>query len=215
MDDEVILAVPSPDKQINSSPEEVESPQLSTKGTDVGLDAKRFYGRLNVKETKVIPTATACVKQRKEVTETRKRRPSKKTTEHLNDSPTDVVSKKYKRCKEKKSQSDFSMSRDSQDDVISSVNKKSQSDFNMSRDSQDDVISSVELSQTEPFMDTPAMDETPMCDRKVALCKSWVQQLNDKLENIEAVANKKQVSEVYTGSFYHPFCTKYISTVGV
>ena len=43
-------------------------------------------------------------------------------------------------------------------------------------------------------MDTPmGADETPMCEQKQTLYKNWVQQLNDKLENIEAVANKKQV----------------------
>ena len=173
---------PSPDKQINSSPEDVESPsESSTKGApSLGLDAKRFYGKLDVKEAKIMP-ANVCTKQGNDVKETRKRRPSKKTSEALDDSSTEVVPKRSKRCKQ-----------------------KNQSDFNMSRDTEGDVISSVEASEetTQHFMDTPAMDETPMCDRKVALCKNWVQQLNDKLENIEAVTTKKQVSVTHTNRLF-------------
>lgn len=66
--------------------------------------------------------------------------------------------------------------------------------------SQEELISSVEASQeiSQHFMDdTPLNDETPMCDDKIKRNKkSWVKQLNDKLENIEAVACKNQVFEV-------------------
>ena len=63
--------------------------------------------------------------------------------------------------------------------------------------SQEELISSVEASQdiSLNFMDdTPCIDETPMCDEKLKHTKNnWVKQLNEKLENIEAVANKNQV----------------------
>ena len=63
--------------------------------------------------------------------------------------------------------------------------------------SQEELISSVEASQeiSQHFMnDTPLNDETPMCDDKIKRGKkSWVKQLNDKLENIEAVTCKNQV----------------------
>ena len=68
---------------------------------------------------------------------------------------------------------------------------------NLLKGSQEELISSVEASQeiSQHFMnDTPLNDETPMCDDKIKRGKkSWVKQLNDKLENIEAVTCKNQV----------------------
>lgn len=69
---------------------------------------------------------------------------------------------------------------------------------------EDELISSLEESQdpSQNFIDTPCNDETPMCDDKQKrITKSWVKQLNDKLENIEAVAHKTQVRCILMSTF--------------
>lgn len=94
--------------------------------------------------------------------------------------------------------------------ILSSKPKRDTCEYKKTEDllkeSQEELISSVEASQeiSQNFMnDTLLNDETPMCDDKMKRSKkSWVKQLNNKLENIEAVACKSQVCLVIKKSFY-------------
>uniref|UniRef100_A0A7M5UJ09 Synaptonemal complex protein 2 Spt16M-like domain-containing protein n=3 Tax=Clytia hemisphaerica TaxID=252671 RepID=A0A7M5UJ09_9CNID len=177
----------------SNQPQEESSPEVSINEHSPlpKISAKRFYGKLDISEHKSGKSLNKKVDSKLEKSPVRIESKSRLQVE---DEMTPVQTKPNKKPSRKPGP-EF----ESPAEPISKKSKLSSKTetfvASLLKESQNTIVSSLEGSQEiqQDFMDTPmCADETPMCEQKQTLYKNWVQQLNEKLENIEAVTNKKQ-----------------------